>query len=195
MENQFDSTNSFKPQENSKSTLILILGILSFPLGFLCGIPAWIIGASERRKIKMGVVSAREKGTATIGMVMGILGTLISISVLIYSVSVGLNIYKSSSMRANRDALISNATAVISLAQQYYHNPKAINGGDGSFEGFILPDIYKNSENGKIEIKIIGKDNMLLTGVGKEIGKDGINKVKIIMNIAPERISKTNIIN
>ncbi len=200
MEHQADSNILSKPQEASKSTLILVLGILSCCLlGFLSGIPAWILGATERKKISMGLISISEKTTATIGMVLGIIGTFLSIifiAIFISAFMTGLNVFKTASMNANRDAMIADGTSIMSLALQYYHSPKSENSSKDSFEGFKIPKEYEKTENGSFNIIVNNPESMTITCIGKEIGKDGVNPVKVIFEVKPDIVSfKKTIIN
>jgi len=204
MENQIVSNNSVNsissiPQEASKSVLILILGILSCCLlGLISGIPAWILGVSERKKISLGIIPIAEKTTATIGMVLGIIGTFLSIifiAIFITAFSTRLSVLKSASMVANRDAITADGTNIMSLAQQYYHKSITENGGTDSFEGFVIPQYLEKTENGSYKILIKNKDLLIIDCVGKELGRDGINPVKVVFEVEPERISNCRIVN
>lgn len=78
--------------ESGRGTLVLVLGILSIvAFGFLTGIPAWVMGAHDLKKIASGVIPPSEKSTTQIGMILGIVGTAISLFVLII-VMIGLAI-------------------------------------------------------------------------------------------------------
>lgn len=74
-------------RERSRADLILLLGILSL---FFCGplgIIAWVMGASELRKIRSGRVSGEKIGRVRLGRTLGILGALIfvaSLALVIY---------------------------------------------------------------------------------------------------------------
>jgi hypothetical protein len=63
-----------------------VFGIISLIFcGCLLGIPAWIIGSSELKKISRGESSPEGKGFATAGMWLGIISTAISVvGVFIY---------------------------------------------------------------------------------------------------------------
>ena len=69
----------FYPKD-SKATTVLVLGILSIVLcGFLSGVPAWIIGSTELKNIKIGITDPSDKVIAQTGVVLGIIGTLFSV--------------------------------------------------------------------------------------------------------------------
>ena len=70
--------NSLEPH---RGTLILVLGILSLVMcGFFTGIPAWIMGRNDLRKIKDGLMNpegeAINKGFMICGMICCILNLL-----------------------------------------------------------------------------------------------------------------------
>ena len=80
-----DETNA-RPQtshnnlEPHRGTLILVLGILSLVMcGFFTGIPAWIMGRNDLRKIKDGLMDPEGEATTKGGMICGIICCVISL--------------------------------------------------------------------------------------------------------------------
>ena len=69
-------------QEGASSTSIiaLVLGILGL-LGFTCltGIPAWIVGRGEVQKIDAGQSPMAGRAMAQIGMILGIISTVLAV--------------------------------------------------------------------------------------------------------------------
>jgi hypothetical protein len=68
-------------QEGASSTSIiaLVLGILSFfGPGCLTGIPAWIVGRNELKKIDAGESPAAGRTMAQIGMILGMVTTALT---------------------------------------------------------------------------------------------------------------------
>jgi hypothetical protein len=60
--------------EPHRGTLILVLGILSLVLcGFFTGIPAWIMGKSDLKKIRDGAMDPEGEGLSKAGMICGII--------------------------------------------------------------------------------------------------------------------------
>ncbi len=65
--------------EAGRGGRILTLGILSIVLlGFVLGIPAWVMGKRDLKKIRAGTIDRKEKGLTQSGMVLGIVGTFVS---------------------------------------------------------------------------------------------------------------------
>jgi uncharacterized membrane protein YvlD (DUF360 family) len=65
--------------EQGRGSTILLLGILSIILaGLLLGIPAWVMGNSDLKKIKSGKMSSNDRAATLAGMVFGIIGTFIN---------------------------------------------------------------------------------------------------------------------
>ncbi len=69
--------------EADRSGLILFLGILSL---FMCGpvgLVAWIMAGSDLRKVRKGLLSPEKAGVLKVGRALGIIGTVIFVSVII----------------------------------------------------------------------------------------------------------------
>jgi hypothetical protein len=72
-----------KSYEADRSGLILFLGILSL---FMCGpvgLAAWIMAASDLRKVRRGLLPPEKAGILKVGRALGIIGTVIFASVII----------------------------------------------------------------------------------------------------------------
>jgi hypothetical protein len=48
-------------------------------LGPILGIPAWVMGHRDGKKIRAGQIDAKQRGTTLAGMVLGIIGTFLSV--------------------------------------------------------------------------------------------------------------------
>ena len=74
----------FYPRD-SKANTVLVLGVISVAaLGFITGIPAWIMGMTELRHMKSGLTDPIERSYAQTGLVLGIVGTVFSLAWLIW---------------------------------------------------------------------------------------------------------------
>lgn len=75
--------------------LALVLGVLSLTGGgIFAGLPAWIIGSDELRRIEKGRSSQAGHGLAYAGTVLGILGTLISLVAITVVVGLATNWFR-----------------------------------------------------------------------------------------------------
>lgn len=69
--------------EAGRGALILVLGLLSLlMLGPFTGIPAWVMGAKDLRKINEGRISPSERTMTQVGMILGIVGTVLGVLVI-----------------------------------------------------------------------------------------------------------------
>ncbi len=71
------------PQSNGNATLILVLGILSIVfvcLGFILGPIAWIMGNTA---LASGTVDPSQAGQVSAGRICGIIGTILSVLVIL----------------------------------------------------------------------------------------------------------------
>lgn len=79
--------------KSSNGVLILILGILGF-VGFGCltGLPAWILGRNSMKDIEAGVADPNEKSLVQVGMILGMVTTIITVLIACvwFAVVVGL---------------------------------------------------------------------------------------------------------
>ncbi|MDO8520233.1 MAG: DUF4190 domain-containing protein [Deltaproteobacteria bacterium] len=83
------------PSPSSTSSIVaLILGILSLTCcGFFTGIPAIFMGRSEMKAADQGKIAASNRTLAKVGMVLGIIGTALSLGGLIlYAVLIAMGI-------------------------------------------------------------------------------------------------------
>jgi predicted Zn finger-like uncharacterized protein len=70
--------------EPHRGTLILVLGILSLVgLGILAGIPAWIMGNADMKKIRAGEMDPEGESNTNIGRILGMVSTIIFLVTLI----------------------------------------------------------------------------------------------------------------
>ncbi|MFQ3167548.1 MAG: hypothetical protein ACI8QI_000076 [Limisphaerales bacterium] len=66
--------------EPHRGTLILVLGILSLTMcSIFTGIPAWIMGRGDLKKIGAGVMDPEGGGMSKAGMICGIISTILGI--------------------------------------------------------------------------------------------------------------------
>ncbi|MBI2338845.1 MAG: DUF4190 domain-containing protein [Deltaproteobacteria bacterium] len=81
-------------QTSTKSIIALVCGILSLTCcGFISGIPAIFIGRAELQGIDAGQIPASNRTLAKVGLVLGIIGTILScLGTLAYVILIALGI-------------------------------------------------------------------------------------------------------
>ena len=125
------------------------------------------------------------------------------------AVAVGLNMFSSSAVDANRDAVTSDLTHLASKAQQHYKKPTTMGGGNNDFNGFTLGTLDTLNSNGGFRVSptlvntkvaaipagvitISATDQeIFLIGYGTETGRDGTNLVMAYATITPTGITTT----
>ncbi len=182
-------------QETGRGSLILILGVFSFLFGLFLGIPAWIMGSGDLKKIQAGIIPTSEKTKTKVGMILGILNTFIIPIIIAFGIAtvVGINVFTASSTHANRDAIIADSYTISSMAQQYYRKPAAMGGGGNSFLGWSIPSPLKQTANGKYRIEKQLSESLSLVGSGNEKGNDDVNPIKVELRVTHSEIKTTTI--
>lgn len=145
--------------EPGRGTLILVLGILSVVmLGFVTGIPAWVMGHGDLKKIKAGVIAAAEEGLTKAGMILGIIGTAISglvLAVVLIGIflAVGLSVFSARSVEGQQRAIEADLHSLASDAMQFRVE-------NGSFTGYEIPRRLKSNENADFNARIDSPDQI-----------------------------------
>ena len=121
------------------------------------------------------------------------------------AVAVGINMFQSSAVDANRNAIISDLAHLSSKAQQHYKKPTTLGGGSQDFNGFGLGTLDRSNDNGAYRIASAtvaataataapaatggailisaSTDTMYIAGYGVETGNDGTNLVQAYVQI------------
>jgi Tfp pilus assembly protein PilE len=131
---------------------------------------------------------------------------ILGVIVVGIAVAVGITMFKDNAVSANRDAVTNDLVNLAARAQQYYRRPTALGGGQGSFLGLTqdaaglkkltsMPN--GTNANGTYTISAAGTSTTIqLQGLGVEMGNDGSNPVKVIMDVwadsAKVAVSLTN---
>lgn len=113
-----------------------------------------------------------------------VIGTII-VGIAIF---VAINLASSSTREANRDAVINDIHNIAVFAQQHYRKPTALGGGGYSFANFTIPSNLLNTPNGNYVNASKDVNTLIIIGVGKEIGNDGVNKVKVTATITADNV-------
>jgi Tfp pilus assembly protein PilE len=127
------------------------------------------------------------------------------------AIAVGISMFKSSAVDANRSAVSSDLTNLASKAQRYYRTPVELGGGGQNFKNFALSPLDTGNANGSYSLSTtepnvpdyvpgstapITSDAQIIyiIGCGKEKGDNGTNPVKHFAKVTPDsiRIGKLN---
>ncbi len=124
---------------------------------------------------------------------------LIVLGVIIVGIAivVGINLFQSSAVEANRSAVIQDLNTLASKAQEYYKKPTAQGGGGNSFVGFAMPTGYGTTANGAYTVSTAGTaTTIVFKGIGNEKGDDaatGVTHTATVTNSsATPTVAKTN---
>jgi uncharacterized membrane protein YidH (DUF202 family) len=66
-------------QRPHRGVMILVLGILGLVLCVICGIVAWVMGASDLKEMDAGRMDASGRGYTKAGMILGIVGVALTV--------------------------------------------------------------------------------------------------------------------
>ncbi len=209
-------TSSVSPaREPDRGNLIFIFGILSIlAVGPIIGIAAWVVGYRDLKKIRAGVLPASEERLTKAGMILGIIGTFVSVPVIVLVVApfyTGFSTFKVDAQKMNRDYLERDLDSLAFKAQRYYYEPKSMGGGGGSFAGFSLSSRGDTiTENGSYRIAgnppavsfyipssgivVIRPDQIIIVGWGLERGNDGLHSVQAYI-IVDSSTTRTTVLN
>jgi len=88
---------NFNPQyrkypEEGRATTILVLGALSLGtcLGPFTGVPAWIMGHNDLKKIDNGIINPAVRKETKIGMILGVISTCLTVVVTLIIIAISL---------------------------------------------------------------------------------------------------------
>jgi Tfp pilus assembly protein PilE len=123
---------------------------------------------------------------------------LIVLGVIIVGIAivVGINMFQSSAIDSNRNAVAKDLLTLASKAQEYYKKPPPLGGGGTTFAGFTIPTGMASNPNGTYSITAAGTaTGITFQGVGTETGNDGSTKVKVTAVVSSTSQTPTVTIN
>ncbi len=161
-----------------RGVLILILGIFSLFFGLFTGIPAWIMGNTDLKRIDRGEIPISERGKTQAGKILGIIGTSWVILIIVpLFIVVGINLFQSSAVDANRNAVIQDLNTLCAKGQEFYKKPASLGGGGNTYTGFTMPTGLSTTANGTYA-PTVAAQTLIFAGTGLEKGNDGTTNVK-----------------
>jgi Tfp pilus assembly protein PilE len=123
------------------------------------------------------------------------------------AVAVGINMFSSNAVDANRDAVTADLTQLASKAQQFYKKPVTMGGGGNDFNDFTLGTLDTLNANGGYRVSTsvpstlvaaipagsiaIGSSaqTIYIVGYGTEKGRDNTNLVMAYAAVTPSGIT------
>lgn len=75
---------------------------------------------------------------------------LIVLGVIVVGIAVvvGINLFNANAEESAKDAIVSDATNLGAMAQQYYKKPSSMGGGGNTFTGWVIPTNLDSTANG-----------------------------------------------
>ncbi|MFQ5632532.1 MAG: hypothetical protein ACE5I1_27510 [bacterium] len=135
---------------------------------------------------------------------------LIVLGVIIVGVAMatGINMFQTSAVDSNRQALIADCLAYGAKAQRFYRTPESLAGGGQDFNGFFLTSAEASNANGDFnstttapsgtaavtaEADTISTNaaTIYIEASGKENGNNGSTPVKVYVAITGSAITST----
>ena len=124
-----------------------------------------------------------------------ILMIVLSVIVVGAAVAVGITMFNTQSQNSQRQAIVGDLQNYAAHALSYYKTPASMGGGGYSYGANLaaaqagvgvslgMTTGALTNLNGTYTLTFTDADNIVITGVGKEIGRDGTNGVKAVINI------------
>lgn len=96
--------------------------------------------------------------------------------------------------QANYDAMIADIKVLALNAQEYYKKSLSQKGGGNKFTGWIIPSGTEKTLNGTYTAKV-EISQVTIVGVGKMIGHDEKNNIRVTAVVGPKGIKSLTINN
>ncbi len=91
---------------------------------------------------------------------------LIVLGVIVVGIAVvvGINLFNANAEEANKDGIVSDATNLGAMAQQYYKKPGSMGGGGNTFTNWAIPTGLDSTANGQYVASGLSATNATITG-------------------------------
>jgi len=91
---------------------------------------------------------------------------LIVLGVIVVGIAVvvGINLFNANAEEANKDGIVSDATNLGAMAQQYYKKPTSMGGGGNSFVNWSIPSGLDSTANGQYTEGTPSATSVTITG-------------------------------
>ncbi len=113
---------------------------------------------------------------------------LIIVGVIIIGIAVagGIVLFRSQASAQNRDAVWTDLNQLAARAQAFYRRPSTLGGGGRSFASFSLNTEELKNGNGDYSISAPSVGEVIIHGLGKEMGNDPSTNVQLNMIVHPD---------
>jgi hypothetical protein len=90
---------------------------------------------------------------------------LIVLGVIIVGIAVvvGINLFNANAEESNKDGIVSDATNLGAMAQQFYKKPLSMGGGSNTFTGWTIPTNLASTANGTYS-EAVAAQQVVITG-------------------------------
>ena len=111
---------------------------------------------------------------------------VLGIIVVGIAVAVGLSLFSSNAISANRDSLQSDLSSLGVMAQSYYKTPATMGGGGSTFTGWTIPAKTDTTPNG-VYTATIAAQSVTIVGIGHEL--NGGTAIQHTATVTPTAIT------
>lgn len=105
--------------ESGRGITVFIFGLLGIVmLGPILGIPAWVMGHNDLKKIRTGIIPQSEEGLTKAGYILGIIATVLwgfLILIVLFSIFLGIFMFKGIIESSGREVIYSSIQSIQSL--------------------------------------------------------------------------------
>ncbi len=108
---------------------------------------------------------------------------VLGLIIVALAIIIGIDMFTASSIENKRDLLINDCVNLATLAQQHYHKPQTLGGGDRTFTSWTIPIGLKQSINGNFKATVTA-NQVIIMGIGTEVVSDG-DSLKVQTTVTP----------
>lgn len=159
------SADHIVSQEPGRGSIILMFGLLSISMfGPFFGIPAWVMGKRDLKKIESGKISSNEKSLTRTGMILGIIGTFVSpftFAILGFILVLLISLFSTHRSLHTKQVSVEHLTIVAVDSREYKTSPFSKR-YSGSTEGYQIP-LYPAKDNKGFH-RSLGGENLIIAG-------------------------------
>ena len=104
------------------------------------------------------------------------------------AIVIGIKLFGTSAVMANRDSISAELHTLAAVAMQYYKKPQEMGGGSNSFTNWNIPQNLDSTVYGMYSATPTSQ-SVTIIGLGTEIGDDQSTAVKMVATITKSGIT------